>query len=185
MLVGYARVSTADQSLDIQVEALRAAGCEKVFQEKVSGTTADRPQLQAVLQFVRESDVLLVTRLDRFARSAKDLHNMLADLIGKGVGFRCVEQAGIDTTTSMGRLVLGILGSVAEFETALRAERQREGIEAAKARGAYKGGKARVDPQRVRAMLGQGMKPVEVAGLLGINRSTVYRLGRGDEAIAH
>ncbi len=136
MIVGYARVSTTDQSLDIQDQELRAAGCERVFGEKVSGTTADRPELKACLDFVREGDVLLVTRLDRFARSSRDLHNLLHSLDAKGVGFRCVEQSGIDTTTSMGRLVLSILGSVAAFETELRAERQREGIEAAKRRGA-------------------------------------------------
>jgi len=176
MLVGYARVSTTDQSLDIQIEALKAAGCEKVFSDQLSGTTADRPQLQAALQFVREGDTLIVTRLDRFARSARDLHNMLADLSSKGVGFRCTQQSGIDTTTSMGRLVLGILGNVAEFETALRSERQREGIEAARARGAYKGGKARIDPARVREMLSMGMGAAEVARQLGINRASVYRL---------
>lgn len=176
MIVGYARVSTTDQSLSIQLAALEAAGANKLFSEKLSGTTADRPQLQAALQFVREGDVLLVTRLDRFARSARDLHNMLEVLSCKGVGFRCTEQSGIDTTTSMGRLVLGILGNVAEFETALRSERQREGIEAGKARGAYKGGRARIDPARVQELLATNMKPVEVARLLGINRASVYRL---------
>jgi DNA invertase Pin-like site-specific DNA recombinase len=176
MLVGYARVSTTDQSLDIQLAALTAAGCEKVFAEKQSGNNAERPQLQSALDFVREGDVLIVTRLDRFARSSRDLHNMMAALDAKGVGFRCVEQSGIDTTTSMGKLVLTIMGGVAEFETSLRAERQREGIEAAKARGAYKGAKARIDPHRVKEMLGQGMKAGEVARLLGCNRATVYRL---------
>lgn len=176
MIVGYARVSTADQSLDIQIAALTAAGCDKVFSEKLSGTTAQRPQLQAAMQFVREGDVLLVTRLDRFARSARDLHNMLEELSAKQVGFRCTEQSGIDTTTSMGRLVLGILGNVAEFETALRSERQREGIEAAKAKGAYKGSKARIDPVRVQAMLSEGMTPTSVAAVLGVNRASVYRL---------
>ena len=178
MLVGYARVSSTDQDLSIQLGALGRAGAEKVFSEKASGTSAERPQLKAVLQFVREGDVLLVTRLDRFARSARDLHNMLAELNTKGVGFRCTEQAGIDTTTSMGRLVLGILADVAEFETALRGERQREGITQAKARGVYKGGKARIDPARVRALLAQGLKPGEVASSMGINRATVYRLAQ-------
>lgn len=176
MIVGYARVSTSDQSLAIQLEALTAAGCEKVFSEKQSGTTASRPELQACLEFVRERDVLLVTRLDRFARSSVDLHNMIDRLSSKGVGFRCVEQGGIDTTSIHGQLMLGVLGAVAQFETNLRAERQREGVEAAKARGAYKGSKARIDPVRVREMLSRGMGPGEVAKLLGINRATVYRL---------
>jgi DNA invertase Pin-like site-specific DNA recombinase len=176
MLVGYARVSTSDQSLDIQRDALRAAGCEKVFAEKQSGTSADRPQLLAALEFVREGDVLLVTRLDRFARSSVDLHNMVKRLADKQVGFRCVEQGGIDTTTIHGELMLGVLGSVAQFETRLRAERQREGINAAKRRGAYKGAKARIDPHRVKQMLSEGMGPAEVARLLGCNRASVYRL---------
>lgn len=176
MLVGYARVSTTDQDLTIQLEALKAAGCDKVFSEKVSGTTAQRAQLQQCLDFVREGDVLLVTRLDRFARSSVDLHNLIHSLIHKGVDFRCVEQSGIDTTTSMGKLMIGVLGSVAEFETDLRKERQREGVDAAKQRGAYKGSKARIDPLRVRAMLSEGNSPTEVANALGINRASVYRL---------
>lgn len=175
MLVGYARVSTEDQSLDIQVEALKAAGCEKVFHEKLSGTTMRRPQLVQALEFVREGDVLLVTRLDRFARSSADLHVVVEQLMKKGVGFRCVEQGGIDTTTIHGELMLGVLGAVAQFETKLRAERQREGIAAAKARGAYKGSKARVDPARVREMLSDGMKPGQVAKALGCSRMTVHR----------
>ncbi|WP_242152565.1 recombinase family protein [Sphingomonas sp. BAUL-RG-20F-R05-02] len=175
MLVGYARVSTTDQSLNIQIASLIAAGCEKVFSEKLSGTTSNRPQLQTAMEFVREGDVLLVMRLDRFARSNRDLHNMLHQLVAKGVGFRCIEQAGIDTTTSLGKLMLGVLGSVAEFETDLRRERQREGIDAAKAKGAYKGGKARIDPARVRAMLSEGMRPGEVAKALGCSRMTVHR----------
>lgn len=175
MLVGYARVSTTDQSLDIQVEALKAAGCEKVFSEKRSGTTTKRDALQSALEFVREGDVLLVTRLDRFARSSVDLHNMVRALEDKGVGFRCVEQSGVDTTTSSGKLMLSMLGAVAEFETAIRRERQQEGIEKAKAAGVYRGRKARIDPERVRAMLSEGMKPGQVAKALGCSRMTVHR----------
>lgn len=176
MLVGYARVSTADQDLAVQLDKLGQAGCEKVFSEKQSGTTADREELQRCLEFVREGDVLVVTRLDRFARSAHDLHSMIHMLIHKGVGFRCTDQAGIDTTSSMGKLILGVLGSVAEFENDLRRERQREGIVKARARGAYKGGKGRIDAQRVNAMLSEGMNPCTVARELGISRQSVYRL---------
>lgn len=176
MLVGYARVSTQEQDLTVQLDALHAVGCEKVFSEKVSGSTADRPQLQQCLDFCREGDVLLVTRLDRFARSSADLHTMVRSLETKGVGFRCVEQGGIDTTTTHGKLMLAVLGGVAEFETDLRRERQREGIERAKRQGAFKGGKARIDPARVKQMLSEGMKPTDVAKALGINRASVYRL---------
>lgn len=175
MIVGYARVSTTDQSLDVQIDALTAAGCEKVFSEKLSGSNTKRPQLQQALEFVREGDTLVVTRLDRFARSQHDLHNMVAMLRDKGVGFRCTEQAGIDTTTSMGKLLIGVLASVAEFETDIRRERQREGIAAAKAQGRYTGGKTRIDPERVRAMLSEGMKPGQVAKALGCSRMTVHR----------
>jgi DNA invertase Pin-like site-specific DNA recombinase len=101
---------------------------------------------------------------------------MLSALSGKGVGFRCIDQAGVDTTTSHGKLMLGILGSVAEFETDLRRERQREGIAKAKAQGAYKGGKARIDAQRVNEMLADGTNPSAVARALGISRQSVYRL---------
>lgn len=175
MIVGYARVSTQDQSLDVQIAALTAAQCQKVFAEKKSGINNQREQLQAALEFVREGDTLVVTRLDRFARSQVDLHNMVQLLTDKGVGFRCTEQAGIDTTTSMGKLLIGVLASVAEFETDIRKERQREGIDAAKAEGRYKGGNTRIDPARVRAMLSEGMGPGAVARALGCSRMTVHR----------
>ena len=109
MLVGYARVSTTDQDLTVQNEALRAAGCEKAFSEKKSGRRSDdRPALSEALDFVRNGDTLIVTRLDRLARSAQDLHNLLANLDAKGVGFRCLAQSGVDTTTSSGKLTLAI-----------------------------------------------------------------------------
>ena len=175
MLVGYARVSTEDQDLTVQVEALERAGCQKVFGEKRTGTTAAREQLWACLEFVREGDVLHVTRLDRFARSSVDLHNIVRDLVVKGVGFRCLEQSGVDTTTSSGKMMLAMLGAVAEFETAIRRERQMEGIAKAKERGAYGGRKRTVDGGDVRRLLGQGVKPSEVARRLGISRMSVHR----------
>lgn len=176
MIVGYARVSTGEQDLTIQIEALKRAGAEKIFSEKVSASSGEREEFHKCVDFVREGDTLLVTRLDRFARSSLDLHNTMAMLKAKGVGFRSTEQGEFDTTNSMGKFVLAMMGAVAEFETDLRRERQREGIEAAKAKGAYRGSQARIDPERVRAMLSQGIKPGEVARLLGINRASVYRL---------
>lgn len=176
MLVGYARVSSAGQSLDIQVEALTSAGCEKVFQEKKSGTSAgSRDALQEALDFVREGDTLVVTRLDRLARSSNDLHNIIARLIAKGVKFRCLQQSGVDTDSGMGKLVLAILGAVAEFETDIRKERQREGIEKAKAAGRYKGRKPSVDVARVGELREAGMGPSAIAKELGIGRTSVYR----------
>ncbi|MCK0530373.1 recombinase family protein [Sphingobium agri] len=177
MLVGYARVSTTHQSLDVQMEQLAAHAAEKIFQEQVSGKSAsNRPQLQAALDFCREGDTFLVTRLDRFARSAQDLHNIVSALTAKGVGFRCLQQGGLDTTTSHGKLMLGILAAVAEFELDIRQERQREGIEKAKARGVYQGGKQRFDPVVVQKLRDDGMKPRAIARELKCSPATVYRL---------
>lgn len=175
-IVGYARVSSSSQNLDLQLEQLDHAGCEKVFSEKVTGTSRnDRQALAECLDWVREGDTLVVTRLDRLARSGRDLHDIIAQLSAKRVGFRCVQQGAVDTTTSMGKLILGILGAVAEFETDIRKERQREGIERAKAAGVYKGRKPSVDVAKVRALRDQGMGATEIAQTLGIGRASVYR----------
>jgi DNA invertase Pin-like site-specific DNA recombinase len=176
MLVGYARVSTTDQDLTVQLEALSRAGCEKVFAEKKTGTNAQREQLTQAMEFVRDGDVLLVTRLDRFARSSVDLHNLVQTLANKGVGFRCTEQSAVDTTTIEGKLMLAMLGAVAEFETGIRYERQREGIDKAKAAGVYKGRKRTVDAVEVLRMLDTGLKPTAIAKALGISRQSVYRM---------
>ncbi|CAN5472690.1 recombinase family protein [soil metagenome] len=175
-LVGYARVSTSGQSLELQDDALREAGCERVFAEKRSGgTTTDRVELENALGWVREGDTLVVTRLDRLARSAADLHAILAKLSAKGVQFRCLQQGAIDTTTSTGKLLLGVLASIAEFETDIRKERQREGIESAKLKGVYKGRKPSVDVSAVRTMRAQGVGPSDIAKKLRIGRASVYR----------
>ena len=176
MLVGYARVSTGQQSLEVQLDALNAAGCEKVFAEKRSGTsTSGRAELANALSFVREGDTLVITRLDRLARSASDLHNIVKQLTDKGVAFRCLQQSAVDTSTPSGKLLLGVLASIAEFETDIRRERQREGIERAKAAGVYKGRKPSVDVAAVRALRSQGLGGSEIAKQLGIARASVYR----------
>ncbi|WCP72190.1 recombinase family protein [Sphingomonas hankookensis] len=131
MIVGYARVSTSEQDLTLQLEALARAGCEKVFSEKVSASSGDRQEFNRCVEFVREGDTLVVTRLDRFARSSLDLHNTMAQLKDKGVGFRSTEQGEFDTTNSMGKFVLAMMGAVAEFETDLRRERRKRGLRAA------------------------------------------------------
>ena len=177
MLVGYARVSSVGQSLDIQQEALRAAGCEKVFAEKVSGTTTDgRDALADALDFVREGDTLIVTRLDRLARSVGDLFKIVERLNDKKVAFRCIQQSGVDTDTSTGRLTLAILGAVAAFETDIRRERQLEGVAKAKERGVYKGRRATIDADHVREMYAAGVGGSDIAAQLGIARASVYRL---------
>jgi DNA invertase Pin-like site-specific DNA recombinase len=176
MLVGYARVSSAGQSLVIQEDALTEAQCEKIFAEKRSGTSADeRNALADAIDFCRDGDTLVVTRLDRLARSSVDLHIIVAKLDTKGIKFRCLQQSGVDTDGSMGKLVLAILGAVAAFETDIRKERQMEGIERAKANGVYKGRKPSVDGAAVRALRDQGVGPVEIAKRLGIGRASVYR----------
>jgi len=174
-LFGYARVSTTEQDLSIQVAALRAAGCQTIRSEKKSGTERGaRTELQILMDFLREGDTLVVTRIDRLARSMKDLQDIVHELKGRGVALKATEQP-IDTGTAAGKAFLDMLGVFAEFETNLRRERQAEGIAAAKARGVYKGGKARIDPQAIRNLAEAGVKPAHIARQLAISRGTVYR----------
>ena len=133
---------------------------------------------------LREGDTLVVTRLDRLARSGRDLHDILAQLSAKQVGFRCVQQGAVDTTTSMGKVILGILGAVAEFETDIRKERQREGIERAKAARVYKGRKPTVDVAQVRSLRDQGLGATDIATKLRIARASVYRALKDDPVTA-
>lgn len=174
-LFGYARVSTDDQDLGVQQAALRAAGCQTIRSEKKSGSSRDaRSELQVLLDFLRDGDTLVVTRIDRLARSMKDLQDIVHELKGRGITLKATEQP-IDTGTAAGKAFLDMLGVFAEFETNLRRERQAEGIAAAKARGVYKGGKPRIDPEAVRSRAAQGMRPAHIARELGISRGTVYR----------
>jgi DNA invertase Pin-like site-specific DNA recombinase len=174
--VGYARVSSEGQSLDIQLAQLTDAGCEKVFSEKLTGTTtAGRDQLDAAIEYAREGDVFVVTRLDRLARSLIDLKRIVDRLSAKGVGFRALQQGAIDTTRSDGRLMLNILASFAEFETDIRKERQLEGIAKAKAAKVYKGRKPSVPVAKVRELAADGIGPTDIAKRLGIGRASVYR----------
>jgi DNA invertase Pin-like site-specific DNA recombinase len=175
--VGYARVSSVGQSLDVQLEQLAAAGCEKVFAEKRTGTSTDgRDQLADALDYAREGDVFIVCRLDRLARSIIDLRKIIDQLTAKGVGFRCLQQGAIDTTRSDGRLLLNILASFAEFETDIRKERQAEGIAKAKDEGKYKGRPATVDPAAIAELEAQGLGASAIAKKLGISRASVYRV---------
>ena len=180
---GYARCSSADQSLDIQVAALKVAGCDVIRSEKVSGTSMNgREELDTLLQFIRSGDVLVVTRIDRLARSIGDLANIVRALENKGAGLRCTEQP-VDTSTAAGKAFLGMLGVFAEFETNIRKERQMEGIAKAKAEGVYTGRKPSIDADKVRAMAAGGMGATAIAKALGIGRASVYRLlGDGSAA---
>jgi DNA invertase Pin-like site-specific DNA recombinase len=187
MLVGYARTSTAEQEagLEAQGRDLRAAGCEKVFAERVS-SVGKRQQLEAALGYVREWDTLVVCKPDRLARSVADLLAIVGRLEARKVSLRVLSMGGseVHTATPTGRLMLTVLGAVAEFERALMLERQREGIAKAKAEGRYKGRKptARVKAEEVRRLQGQGVRPTEIAERLGIGRASVYRVLEGAKA---
>lgn len=175
-LIGYARVSSSGQSLEVQRDQLLAAGCTRIFEEKRSGLSQDgREQLALALDYVRDGDVLIVTRLDRLARSITDLRQIVDRLTAKDVGFRALQQGDLDTCTSNGRLMLNMLGAFAEFEADLRRERQREGIDRAKANGIYKGRKPTVPVEEVRKLKAEGMAPTEIAKRLNVGRASVYR----------
>jgi DNA invertase Pin-like site-specific DNA recombinase len=174
--IGYARVSTTDQDLTIQIEALKAAGCDVIRQEKASGTTTEgRAELRTVLDFLRKGDVLVVTRIDRLARSIGDLQDIVRSVKARGASLKATEQP-IDTSTAAGKCFLDMLGVFAEFETNLRKERQLEGIAKAKAAGVYKGRPASIDPAQVRELRAQGRGASEIAKALKIGRASVYRL---------
>ena len=176
MIVGYARVSSEDQDLSIQLETLKAAGCEKIFGEKVSGTALDgRQGLSEALRFVREGDTLIVTRIDRLARSVRDFSEIVHGLKAKGVDFRCTEQP-IDTRGPTGNLLMNILAAVAEFETQLRRERQAEGIAKAKAEGRYAGRPASIDREEIARLLAEGKSAIKIARELKCKRNSVYRI---------
>lgn len=184
-LVGYCRVSSAGQSLEIQEQQLLDAGCEEIFAEKRSGTsTKGRDKLDEALRFVRKGDVLLVTRLDRLARSMSDLSQIIDQLSRKQVGFRCLQQGAVDTTKPEGRLMLQLLGSFSEFETAIRKERQMEGIEKAKAEGRYRGRPKSIAHDQVLDLLASGVGPAEAARRLGIGRASVYRVVQASKSAA-
>jgi len=173
---GYARVSTEDQDLSVQHTALKAAGCDVIRSEKRSGTTRKgRTELETLLDFLREGDTLVVTRIDRLARSVKDLQDIVLLLREKGVALKATEQP-VDTSTPAGKAFLDMLGVFAEFETSLRRERQLEGIAKAKAAGVYKGRKPKLDAGRVLALKSEGKGPAEIARLLNCGRASVYRL---------
>lgn len=181
MRIGYARVSTKDQNLELQLDALAKAGCEIVFQEKVSGVKADRPELARMLGQLRQGDVVCIYKLDRLGRSLKNLLELVADFESRGVGLKSMTDA-IDTTTPQGRLILNIFGSLAEFERDLIRERTRAGLEAARARG-RKGGRRRglSAEAKKKAMLAEvyyreGKLGVnEIAQTVGVSKMTLYK----------
>lgn len=187
MLVGYARTSTRDQTPALQRDALEAAGCERIFEETASGAQRDRPQLAAALDWMREGDTLAVWRLDRLARSVRQLIVTVEDLATRGIGFRSLTEE-IDTTTPGGRLVFHVFGALAEFERELVRERTRAGIDAARARGRAGGRPPALDDDAVavaRALLRDPSIPVgDVARHLGVSRATLYKYCPGGRLAA-
>lgn len=177
-LIGYARVSTRDQTVAAQRDALRAASCDRVFEETASGANRERPELKAALDYMREGDTLVVWKLDRLARSLKQLIETIEGLERRGIGFRSLTEA-IDTTTAGGRLVFQIFGALAEFERQIIRERTRAGLDAARARGRRPGRKPALtqkDIQAAKALLADPEINVEeVARRLGVSQATLYR----------
>lgn len=178
-LVGYARVSTTGQSLDTQLEAL--SGCEKIFKEKISGAKDDRPELQALLEFVREGDSVQVTKLDRLARNTRHLLEVSEYLQYKNVALNILN-IGINTATPTGKLMLTMIGAIATFEREMMLERQAEGIALAKLKGKYRGRKAtaRNKSQEVIDLVEKGISKPEISRLLSIGISSIYRIIRSE-----
>ena len=173
--VGYARVSTTDQDLDIQIARLKAAGCEIVRSETGSGgSRTGRTELETIMQFLRAGDELVVLRLDRLGRSTRDVLNLVHELEEKGASLRILEPE-VTTAGTMGRMVITILGMVADMELKFIKDRQRAGIEAAKVEGAYKGRKKNVDDDEIRRRVAAGASKASVARELKVSRMTVYR----------
>jgi len=190
MLVGYARTSTLDQKAGIEAQErdLAALGCERIFREQVSSVDVrERDQLDAAIDFARAGDTLVVTKLDRLARSVRHLHELLERLQAKGVELRILD-LGIDTGTATGKLMLTLLGGIAQFEREIMLERQREGIAKAKAAGKYLGRKptAQAKGDEVRELRAAGLSATAIAERLGIGRASVYRVldGKGEDAAA-
>jgi len=177
MKIGYCRVSTEDQNPDLQLTALKRAGCRKIFMDKITGEHTKRPELIKCLKALDTDDVLIVWKLDRLGRSLRDLITLLDDLKGRGVAFRSLTEA-IDTTTPTGRAMWQMIGILAELEKSLIQERTKAGRAAAVARGVKMGRKKKLSPQQAahaRELIGQGKRPEDVAPLLKVSLSTLYR----------
>jgi DNA invertase Pin-like site-specific DNA recombinase len=183
--IGYARVSTGEQNLQLQIDALRAAGCEKIFRDRVSGASDDRPGLARALRALEPGDVLVVWRLDRLGRSLKHLIELIHDLSTAGHGFRSLCET-IDTGSASGRLFLHMMGALAEFERALIAERTKAGLQAARARGKRLGRPAAMDERKLALAIrlkSEGANQKQIAAACGVSVATIYRAlsGAGED----
>ncbi|TJU82970.1 MAG: recombinase family protein [Mesorhizobium sp.] len=178
-IVAYARVSTGQQDYQSQVDRLTAAGATMVFSEKRSGLDGGRPELAECMRYVREGDTLIVTKLDRLARSTADLYKIVTELADKGVGFKVLDDTAVDTTTKTGKLVMGILALIAEFETEIRKERQMEGIARAKAEGRMGGRPKLLNDSiegRIRELRAGGISIRKIAAEVGFSKATVQKV---------
>ena len=177
MLIGYARVSTQDQNLSLQLEALKKAGCEKIFKDKTSGSRADRPGLNKALELLRKDDTLIVWKLDRLGRSVKHLVNLVGELRQEGVQFKSITDS-IDTGTPSGRFFFHVMASLAEMERELTIERTRAGLETARKLGRKGGRRRKMTESKVEStkkLLLNGVPPKDVAKNLGVSVPTLYR----------
>lgn len=184
-IYGYARVSSNDQNTEVQEQALKKAGCDIIRSEKASGTSRkNRTELKTLLDFIRKDDVLVVTRIDRLARSIGDLQIIISELKAKGASLRCIEQP-VDTSTSAGKAFFDMLGVFAEFETNLRRERQMEGIAKAKAEGRYTGRQptAQAKKDDICRLHDEGISASEIARKTGVSLSSVYRALSARQAV--
>ena len=177
-LVGYIRVSTIGQKLEVQQDAMKAEKVDRVFEDKLSGTSMiGRKALTDCLEFMREGDTLVITKMDRLARSARDLYNIVHDLEKRGISIRVLDQ-GVDTSTPAGKAFMGMLATFAEFETNIRKERQLEGIAKAKEKGVYKGRKATAQALKPEMMelLASGISKPKIAKKIGVSVASVYNV---------
>jgi DNA invertase Pin-like site-specific DNA recombinase len=177
MLIGYARVSTQDQNLDLQTEALITAGCKKIFDDKISGSRAERPGLEKAMEMLREGDTLVVWKLDRLGRSVKNLVDLVGELQKQGIQFKSLTDA-IDTSTPSGRFFFHIMASLAEMERELTVERTRAGLEVARQLGRKGGRKRQMTDSKIESakkLLANGVPPRDVAKNLGVSVPTLYR----------
>jgi DNA invertase Pin-like site-specific DNA recombinase len=189
---GYARVSSDEQSLEVQVEALKAAGCDMIRSEKVSGASREgRTELQTLLDFIRAGDTLVVSKLDRLSRNTVDMLSIIGELGDKGVGFKSLAEPWADTTSPAGKLMLTVMSGVAAFERERLKERQREGIERVRRNGEisavtgrykYAGPPIKHDPTKIREMRASGIGPAAIARELGCSQMTVFRALKGEAA---
>ena len=179
MVVGYCRVSSVGQSLKVQLDKLKKAGCEEIYQEKKSGTVdSNRPELKTCLQYVRKGDTLVITKLDRLARSTLDLHNIVDRLRKKGVNFKVLDQS-IDTGSAEGKLLFSVMSAFAEFENSIRRERQMDGIERAKSRGIRFGRQPKLTDEQIAEMRKKRKEGVLIRELMvefNLSKASIYRL---------